>query len=484
MSRLAEQSINFPRDESHFATNLLRASVVNDRTDDANRQDASTAQPAGLRARLRYGYATGNFGKSLQNSTYDLFFLFYLVDYLGAPPAMAGGLLFAVAVADCIADLVVGHVIDQLGRSGPGYRRLIIFGVLASATAFVAMFLWPVFAPGRAVSIAIACLLAFRLGSTMVDVPHNALLAALSPDSRERGRLSTLRFLFSSAGNLAVSGLIALTLADQQHSAAGLARYVGVVTALYLAVMIACVRSIGDVRSNASPQTASPGSLILALATLGRNPRLVRVMTLSVLAASLITVFSRMTLFFAQSFLANASLASALVSAQILGQLISLPLWGWLQERLEKRTVALLAQAGFAVTMIAFLCISPSAPAVASSLFFLAGMGLSGLTVLNWAILPDTIEYTERAVGVRHEALTFGLYVTLTKISSGAGAGLIGLCLKASGYAPPEAGAGTQAHGLLLSMTGLPIVGAAAGIVILAGLRLSHRSHAGLADLA
>jgi GPH family glycoside/pentoside/hexuronide:cation symporter len=339
------------------------------------------------------------------------------------------------------------------------------------------MFIWPMHASGAPVAWAIAWLLVFRLGNTAVDVPHNALLAALTPNSRERGRLSTLRFMFSSAGNLTVSGLIALTLTDQNHRSSGLVNYVGAITALYFAVMLTCILSIGYVRSNALPKAASPNTLARALADLGRNPHLVRAMLLCMVAAALITVFSRMALFYAQSFLGDASRASVLVSAQIIGQMISLPLWGWLQARLEKRTVALLAHSGFAFTMLAFLTLAPSNTALTTALFCLAGMGLSGLTVMNWAIVPDTIEYTERSAGVRHEALTFGLLVTLTKIASGAGAGLIGLCLKASGYQPD---AGTHLQGLVLVMTGLPAIGAAACILILARLRISYRSHADL----
>jgi Na+/melibiose symporter-like transporter len=200
-------------------------------------------------------------------------------------------------------------------------------------------------------------------------------------------------------------------------------------------------------------------------------------MLMAMLAASLITAFSRMSLFYAQSFLGDASRSSLLVSAQIGGQMISLPLWGRLQARLEKRIVALLAQAGFAAAMLGFFLLSPSSPAPAIGLFGLAGAGLSGLTVMNWAIVPDTIEYTERSAGVRHEALTFGLLVTLIKISSGAGAGLIGLCLEASGYRPDGGG---HPQGMLLTMTGLPILGAIASILILARLRISYRDHADL----
>lgn len=453
---------------------------MNDRERSADHSEDSLAQPR-LSARVRYGYACGNFGKGLQNSTVDLLFLFFLTDYLGASPAMAGAGLFAIACVNCVADLIFGHVVDRRGAAGPSYRRLIIIGVAASAAAFIAMFLWPLLAPDLAISLALGWHLVFRLSYTAVDVPYNALLAALTRNSHERGRLSSLRFLFSSGGNLTVSALIALCLSQRDHDFGGLASYVGVVTLLYLVAMFACIRSIGSVRSSAMPGAASPGSLAKALVELGRNTVLVRVLLLCMLAAALITIFSRMALFYAQSFLGDASAAAALIFAQITGQIVSLPLWSRLQARFEKRTVALLAYSSFAIAMAAFLSIVSSNSVTAMAIFCFAGMGLSGLTVMNWAMVPDTIEFTERSAGVRHEALTFGLLVMLTKIASGAGTGLVGLCLEVSGYRPSGAGNELDSNALLLAMTALPAIGAVACILILTRLRLSFHSHAVLA---
>ncbi len=44
---------------------------------------------------------------------------------------------------------------------------------------------------GVEVFIATYC---FRVGCTLVDLPHNAMLAGLTPDGRGRVRLSTWRF--------------------------------------------------------------------------------------------------------------------------------------------------------------------------------------------------------------------------------------------------------------------------------------------------
>lgn len=72
-----------------------------------------------LDAAVRYGYSVGNLGKSLQHSTIDLLYLFYLIRYLGVAPDVAGGALFAATVADCVTGLAIGHFIDQRGRPAP-----------------------------------------------------------------------------------------------------------------------------------------------------------------------------------------------------------------------------------------------------------------------------------------------------------------------------------------------------------------------------
>lgn len=430
--------------------------------------------PDNLAARVRYGYSVGNFGKSLHHSTIDLLYLFYLIQYLGMPPELAGGALFAASIADCVSGLAVGHFIDQRGAVGLSYRKLMAFGSAASAIAFPAVFLAPLVAPAFAFVWAIGWFLAFRLASNFIDVPHNALLAALTRNSRERGRLSTLRFFFSSLGNLAVAGLIALCLPGQGGGITGLVAYVGAVTLLYVLTMAATVLAVRPVPQSARPRAINVASLVHAIKNIGGNSRFIRVLLLCMLAACVLTIFPRMAVFYAQCFLGDASKASALISAQIVGQIVSLPLWSWLQNRLAAEKVSMAAYGGFCAVMAIFLLLTPSSLPLATILFGLAGAGLCGFTIMNWRMAPDAVEHTERLVGERHEALTFGLLLTAIKIATGAGAALLGLSLKFSGYQPTPAAGNAQLPGLVIAMTMLPLAGGLTCMLIVAGLRLRH----------
>lgn len=215
-------------------------------------------------------------------------------------------------------------------------------------------------------------------------------------------------------------------------------------------------------------------SLLHAVKNIGANASFIRVLLLCMLAACVLTIFPRMAVFYAQCFLGDASQASALISVQIVGQIVSLPLWSWLQDRLAPEKVALAAYGGFGGVMVVFLLLTPSSLAPAAILFGLAGAGLCGFTVMNWAMAPDTIEHTERIAGERHEALTFGLLLTAIKIATGAGAALLGLSLKFSGYPPSPMSSDNQLPDLVMSMTMLPLAGVVACVIILARLRLTH----------
>lgn len=431
--------------------------------------------PGRLGLPARYGYSVGNFGKSLHHSTVDLLFLFYLIQYLGTPPELAGGALFAVTVADCLTGLAVGHFVDQRGAAGLSYRKLMTFGCVASAISFPTMFLAPLVSPTFAFACAIGWFLAFRLASNFIDVPHNALMAALTRDGRERGRLSTLRFFFSSLGNLVVAGLIALFLPQQGSAITGLAAYVGVVTLLYAITMAGSVLAVRPVRQSRPPLAISLASLLRAITDIGGNSRFVRILLLCVLAACVLTIFPRMAVFYAQCFLGDASKASLLISAQIAGQIVSLPLWSRLQDRHAKEKVSMIAHVGFGAVMALFLMLTPTSLPPAAILFGLAGAGLCGFTVMNWAMAPDVVEHTERLAGERHEALTFGLLLTAIKVANGAGAALLGLSLKLSGY-PPVPAADTELPSLVVAMTMLPLAGVLVCTMVIAKLRLGHAS--------
>lgn len=422
------------------------------------------------------GYASGNFAKSLQNTTVGLIYLYFLVDVLGMSAPLAGMILLISQLWDCIIDPILGHAIDQRCGSSRAYNKIILYALPLSALSFIGIFWLPISAgDGTAWWVAGSCIV-FRLAYAIVDVPHNAFLAAFSTDSRKRSELAALRFLFSSVGSLSVFAFAAPALAQQQDPD----RFVSF--AVLLAILYCVVMGASVLLTPAAAPTSTVAqnlNLSKALASLLSNRRLMRILLVSVISAALLTMFSRMTAFYAKSWLDDAELASWLLGAHFIGQIVSAPAWSHLGVRLEKKTAARAAHVLMGVVAVGFLVTAPTTSFMAMFFYFWAGVALSGFTIMNWALVPDCVEYTQAQSGARHEAVTFGVLTSLNKVSSGLGMALIGWALHFSGY-DGQSGAGDRSFELLLAMTLPAAAGALVCILLLGALSMSHAEHAAL----
>ena len=69
----------------------------------------------------------------------------------------------------------------------------------------------------------------------------------------------------------------------------------------------------------------------------------------------------------------------------------------------------------------------------------LAGIGVSAMHVMPWAIIPDAIEYGELQSGERQEGVFYSLIILAQKVASSIAVPLALLVLQASGYVPNSA---------------------------------------------
>lgn len=420
------------------------------------------------------GYAAGNFGKSLQNTTLGLIYLYFLVDVLGVPAPLAGAILLLSQLWECVTDPILGHLLDRGVGSRRGYNKIILYSLPLSALSFIALFWLPSLADDWTSAWILVSCMVFRLAYALVDVPHNALLAAISTNSRKRSELSALRFFFSSAGSLAALAFAAPALQARQDPSA-------FITFAILLAILYCPIMAGSVllTPTIAPRSISTHRLDFrsVLRDLWRNHRLLRIFLIGVISAALLTMFSRMTAFYAKSWVGNAEFASWLLGTHFIGQIVAAPAWSILAVRFEKRTAAWCAHLLMMLVALGFLVVRPSALATGIFFYFWAGVALSGLTIMNWALVPDCIEYTETQAGARHEATTFGIYTALNKVASGVGMAFIGWALHLSGYNAGAEDAGAQSLGLLWAMTLPALIGALACVLLLSRLPMSHAEH-------
>ena len=382
-------------------------------------------------------YASGNLGKSLVGSFLDIFALFYLTDVLGISPALAGLILLLSLIWDGLTDPLMGIIADRLRQTLSSIRVFFYIGAPVTALAFVAFFSADQVPAQWQPAYLLTTLLVFRTAYTVVDVPHNAMLALMTDDTRERTNIASWRIFFSSLGRIGVTLAAAYFLegGGSESSAPRFSNSSLVFAAAYMAILAICLRSVSRIVIRSPKSTG--GFLATAGAVLRfmrRNRQLLIVFGLTALTSTTVPVLSSAILYFAKYALLDVQLASTALLLLACVQATSLYFWSKISNRLaQKKHASQLANAILAVVGAIFILALHSSGGL-FTLAMLVGFAIGGIHMLNWSMLPDAMDAMLSADGQHHELSVFGLYTLTNKVCMGLAQAITGLVLASYGY--------------------------------------------------
>ena len=415
-------------------------------------------------------YASGNFGKSLVGSFVEIFALFYLTDILNVPPALAGLILLLSLIWDGVTDPIMGIVADRLRQTIATANVFFYIGAPITALAFVAFFNAAHVPPAWQLPYLLTTLLVFRTAYTVVDVPHNTMLALITDDPRQRTNITSLRIFFSSVGRIGVT-LAAIYFLEASGPEASVPRFTNASAALaaaYVVVLAVCLRSISRIVIRAPPSTARLHTILGALVrTMRQNSQLLIVFGLTALTSITVPVLSSAILYFAKYALHNVELAFIVLLVLAGTQATSLYFWSKFSNRLaQKKHASQLANAILAGVGVTFMLILGSAEGlfVLGALF---GFAVGGIHMLNWSMLPDAMDNHPSADPERYDMSIFSLYTLINKICMGLSQALTGLVLAVFGYQANSDIPLDTISAIVTTLIALPAVGSLGCIYLL-----------------
>ncbi|MGF7152137.1 GPH family glycoside/pentoside/hexuronide:cation symporter [Sphingomonas zeicaulis] len=421
-------------------------------------------------------YASGNFGKALIFSGADLTVLYLLTDLMGRSATAAGTLMLVALGGDLIFDLLAARLVIGLRAHGKGYRWMVAAAAVPCALAFALMYAMPALGLRHLWMLALA-LLVFRGAYAMIDVPHNALMAQMTSNSRARGRVSGYRLLFSTASSLAVAMILA-PLVQQSQAAHGFDRLA--LTGLLAGGLSALTLVLSAMTSGTSKGAVTIG----ALRTDGigiplRDPMVLAMGLLALLTGFAAPAFGRMLLYVGTYVVGRPDLVQTLLLALTAGQFTGVLGWTALTHRFAK--TALLAM-GHAVTALGLLLFTVclASPAALTGCALIIGAGFASVFMLPWGLLADAVDVVEWRHKRRFETGLFAFYLVVVKASGAACTALIGWTLGSLGYVPGVTQSAAVETGILVLGLGLPFAGACATILMMRRFDLDHARHARL----
>lgn len=421
-------------------------------------------EPPASRLRLweRTRFAIGDLAFNFYWQSITLYLLFYYTDAVGLAIPVAAFLYMAGSVWDGIVDLAVGIVADRVRFGRGGYRSYLIYGAIPLGVAFVLLYAPPPLSGKAMIAAMLAAHLLFRTLYATVNVPYSALTARITTDSRDRASIAGLRMLFGTGGAIVVALVtqpVARMVTGSPDAPQGYLVVAMLFAVLGTAILLPVGLSIREHIPEAPTRGVNPRFLVDAARSLAGNRAF---LSLSAAMISMVlagTVLSKAILYYFKYYIAAPDAAPHALAIMGIAGGLSIPLWMAAGRRFGGRLVwiasallGLVALAGFA---------SADIRTVGPMQLFLVvfQIAVMGINYAFWALLPDTIEYGERAGGLRVEATTFGLAALVQKVALGAAAGLFGLLFGSIGYRANVAQAAETLSGMRWIVILVPALG-------------------------
>jgi len=447
--------------------------------------EETPSEPARMPTSAKAAFGVGDFGLNLVYQGAGFFLLYVYTDVFDVRPSIAGAIYALAMVWDAVIDPLIGVLADRTRTRWGRYRPWIILGAAPLGLSYAAAYWNPGLAGAALLAWLILTHCLLRTMFAIASIPYSSLQARLTHDARERTALAGFRMIGAAAGGLTVAiitpGLVQhMAPSDPGRGflfAGAIAGGLVIAALIYVSLALHEPRDAGE---NAAP--APLGSDMAAFfKQLLRNIPLAQVFAILILGSIALSMFSKIILYYFKYVLAApAGTETFALMAVPVAMIVLVPFWVVLANRTSKRTAWMIGSMMSAAGLSALFFNTSHDLTTAYAIIAVIAAGFSSIGVLAWAILPDTVEWGEAKLGVRHEAKIFGFSAFAQKSALGVNAFLIGVVLDATGYTPNAAQSPGAINGIIGLIALAPLACVLATMAVMAFYPIDARTHAAL----
>lgn len=386
-------------------------------------------------ARVKWFYGFGDIGFSLTNTILSVYFALFLTDVVGVKPSVAALAIFIGSTWDYVNDPLVGWLSDRTHTRWGRRRPFLLFGAIPFALTFILLW-WKPPLEGT-IALAIYYSLAFALydtAATFVYMPFYALTPELTSDYDERTNLTSVRMFFSILGSLLAFTLPLWIVGGFSPDNANRVLTMGTVFGLFSAVPLLLVFFNTRERPEFAKLEPTLGVRESVKVTWQNRP-FVFGLTMFLFNGVTMSIIQVILLYYVKYVVEREAQSDMIMATIFVVAMLTLPLWNWISKKFNKRWAYISGISFLAVVLLILSALTPQTGMTPIMILcVMAGVGVSAMHSLPWAILPDAIEYGEWKTGERQEGMYYSLITLAQKVASSIAVPVALLVLEYSGY--------------------------------------------------
>jgi glycoside/pentoside/hexuronide:cation symporter, GPH family len=432
-----------------------------------------------LPVRTKLAYGVGDFGFAFADTAIGVLFAIFLTDVVGLRPSLAALAVFIGRSWDYINDPLIGHLVDRTRTRWGRRRPYLLFGFIPFGLAFAMLWWRPPFESQIALTAYYAAAFFFYdTILTLVTTPFFALTPELTQDYDERTSLTSYRMAFSLLGGLVAFIVPLMMIGAMRPENTGRVFQMGWVFAIACALPL-LVTFFGTRERREHVQQEQPG-LRESLKAAWNNRPFMFAAGIFLFTWTAVDIIQAMLLFFLKYRMGLEGQSDMVAGAVFITALVVLPFWVWVSRRTDKRKAYIFGMLFLSAVMMILIFLDPSLGFTAViALAALAGVGVSAVHVLTWAMIPDAVEVDELENGTRHEGMFYALVSLFKKVAVSIALPIALLVLDWSGFvsnAPQQTESAVWAIRILIGP--VPSVLLLGGILFAIYYPLTRESHA------
>lgn len=340
-------------------------------------------------------------------------FLGFRYSELGVSLGSVAVIVMVARLLDVLIDPAVGFLSDRT-RSRFGRRKVWIF----AGTPVYLLAVWRLFIPPEQVDAVYFAtwMVVFWLGFSMINIPYYAWGAELSPDYRERTRVTTWRTVAGSAGFWL--GVTVPTLVYGTDPKAGDAlRIVAMYTALLLPVAVIAVGFLVPDRGTGT--AAVP--ILRGLGVMLRNGPFLRLLAAFTIVGLGPVLQGVMYPFFVKHIVGSGGSGISNLIAYIPFVMGGVVIWGLLATRIEKHQAWMCGMTFMVFATSLYMLVGEGDKTLMLCVLMTSGIGSGALTALPASMKADVVDLDAIESGEDRAGLFFAAWSLAVKLIAALG---------------------------------------------------------------
>lgn len=402
-----------------------------------------------LSLREKFAYGVGDFGSNLMLCIGTLYLLKFYTDELGMP-AWYGGIIFLVAkFFTAFTDMLTGVLLDSrrnIGAKGK-FRPFILYASFPVALVASAQFFATGFTLTVKTGLATVLFMLFGLFYSLMNCSYGAMVPAITKNPHERAQLAAWRQGGATVGLLLCTvGFMPIQALFVSSPSLGYLIAALIFSVCGLFSMWWCFSGVKERYIEIMPDHHKP-SILKSFRAIFHNPPLLVLCIANLCTLAAFNIKLAIQVYYTQYVLNDIHLLSWMGFFSMGCILVGVLLVPTAVKRFGKKQVYLGGLALWAIgDVLNFFWGGTSFLFVTFSC--MAFFGTAFVNSLNWALVPDTVDYGEWKTGIRAEGSVYTGYTFSRKISAALAGFLPGIMLTQIGYIPNIAQSETTLLGL------------------------------------